>query len=99
MKKTNQQGCRNLLRVEIWSFWETLEKRCNERNDYYLRMKIGGDFTKLAALKARYHKTCHASYTKQYTYAKKQNDLVLHDNAFVNFENECFNPLIKVEEQ
>ena len=94
MKKTNQ-GCRNLLRVEIPSFWETLEKRCNERNDSYLRMKIGGDFMKLATLEARYYKTCHASYIKQYTYTKKQNDLVLYDNAFINFDNEYFNPLIE----
>ena len=49
-EKTNHQGCRNILRVEIPSFWETLEKWCNERNDSYLLMKIGGDFTKLAAL-------------------------------------------------
>ena len=58
-------------------------------------MKIGGDFTKLAALEGRYHKTCHASYIKQYTYTKKQNDLALYDNAFINFDNEYFNPLIK----
>ena len=57
-------------------------------------MKIGGDFTKLAALEARYHKTCHASYIKQYTYTKKQNDLALCVNAFINFDNEYFNPLI-----
>ena len=27
--------------------------------------------------------------------AKKQNDLALYDNAFINFDNEYFNPLIK----
>ena len=58
-------------------------------------MKIGGDFTKLAASEARYHKTCYASYIKYYNYTKKQNDLALYDNAFMNFENEYFNPLIK----
>ena len=58
-------------------------------------MKIGGDFTKLAALEVRYHKTCHASYIKQYTDTKKQNDLALYDNAFINFDNEYFNPLVK----
>ena len=58
-------------------------------------MKIGGDFTKLAALEGRYHKTCHALYIKQCTYTKKQNDLALYDNAFINFDNEYFNPLIK----
>ena len=94
-EKINHEGCRNLMRVEIPSFWETLEKRCNERNDSYLRMEIGGDFTKLAASEARYHKTCHASYIKQYTYTKKRNDLALYDNAFINFNNEYFNPLIK----
>ena len=95
MKKTYHQGCRNSLRVETLSFWDTLEKQCNERNDLYLRMKIGGDFTKLVALEARYYKTCHASYIKQYTYTKKQNNLALYDNAFINSDNEYFNPLIK----
>ena len=84
-----------MLRVEIPSFWETLEKWCNERNDSYLSMKIGADFTKLATLEARYHKTSHASYVKQYIYTKKQNDLVLYDNAFINCDNKYFNPLIK----
>ena len=58
-------------------------------------MKIGGDFTKLTASEARHHKTCYASYIKYYNYTKKQNDLALYDNAFINFENEYFNPLIK----
>ena len=79
------------MRVEIPSFWETLEKRCNERKDSYLRMKIGGDFTELAALEASYQKTCHVSYIKQYTYTKKQNDRALYDNAFINFDIEYFN--------
>ena len=57
-------------------------------------MKIGGDFTKLAALEARYHKTCHVSYIK-HTYTKKQNDLAVYDNAFINFDDKYFNPLIK----
>ena len=58
-------------------------------------MKIGGDFTKLAALEARYHETCHTLYIKEYTYTKKQNDLALYDNPFINFDNEYFNQLIK----
>ena len=94
-EKTNHQVCRNLLRVEIPSFWEPLEKLCNERNDSYLHMKIGGDFTKLAVLEARYHKTCHALSIKQYNYTKKQNDLALYDNALINFHNVYFHPLIK----
>ena len=94
-EKTNHQGCTNFLRVEIPSFWETLEKRCNERKDSYLRMKIGGDFTELAALEARYQKTCHVSYIKQYTYTKKQNDRELYNNAFINFDIEYFFLLIK----
>ena len=83
------------MRVEIPSFWETLEKRRNERKDSYLRMKIGGDFTELAALEVSYQKTCHVSYIKQYTYTKKQNDRALYDNAFINFDIEYFNLLIK----
>ena len=89
MKKTNQ-GCRNLLQVEIPSFWETLEKWCSEQNDSYQRMKVGSDFTKLASLEARYHKACHALYIKQYAYSRKQHDLGFCDNAFINFGNEYF---------
>ena len=74
-EKTNHQGCRNLLRAEILSFWKTLEKRCNERNDSYLPMKIGSDFTKFEALETSYHKTCHASYIKQYTLFQEINVL------------------------
>ena len=66
-----------------------------EPNDSYLLIKIGGDFTKLATLESRYHKTCHASYIKRYTYTKKENDLALYNNAFINFDNKYFNPLIK----
>ena len=60
-----------LVRVEKPSFWETLKKRRSERNDSYLRMKIGGDFMKLATLQGKYHKTSHGSYIRQYTYTKK----------------------------
>ena len=70
-KKTNHQGCKNLLRVEIPSIWGTLEKQCNEWNDSYLRMKSGSDFTKLAVLEPTYQKTCHASNIKQYIYTYK----------------------------
>ena len=46
-------------------------------------------------LESRYHKTCHASYIKRYTYTKKENDLALYNNAFINFDNKYCNPLIK----
>ena len=39
-----------------------LKKRYNDRKNSYLRMKIIGDFKNLAALEARYHKTCHTLY-------------------------------------
>ena len=81
------------MQVEIPSFCKTLKKRCNERNESYLRIKSGGDFTELAALEAMYHKTCHVSYIK-HTYTKKQNDLAVYD-VFINFDNKYFNPLIK----
>ena len=37
---------------------------CSEKEDHNLRMKIGGDFSKLPALEARYHKDCHPLYMK-----------------------------------
>ena len=62
------------------------KKRCNEQTKRFLSTYENW---------WGFRETCHASYTKQYTYSKKLNDLALYDNAFINFDNEYFNPLIK----
>ena len=63
--KTNYKGNKTLIRVEYETFWKTLDKIAKEKNDHDLRRKVGGDFSKLPALEARYHKNCHAAYTKR----------------------------------
>ena len=59
-----RENDRKLVRVQWPTFWESLEKKCSEKEDHNLRMKIGGDFSKLPTLEARYHKDCHALYMK-----------------------------------
>ena len=63
--KTNYKGNKTLIRVEYETFWKTLDKIAKGKNDHDLRRKVGGDFSKLPALEARYHKNCHAAYTKR----------------------------------
>ena len=43
-------------------FWQTLEKKCDGKEDTDLRLKIGGDFSVLPALEARYHNKCRSAY-------------------------------------
>ena len=53
-----------MKKVEYEKFWQTLEKKCDEKEDTDLRLKIGGDFSVLPALEARYHNKCHSAYIK-----------------------------------
>ena len=64
-EKEKHKGCKSMVRVEYQRFWETLDTFCTKRDDNYLRLKVCGDFSKLPALEARYHKSCHAAYIKQ----------------------------------
>ena len=45
------------------SFVKTLERTVNRKNGSYLKLHIG-DFSKLMANEAVYHKGCHANYIK-----------------------------------
>ena len=49
-----------------------------------MRVKIGGDFSKLLLLKAHYHKKCHAAYVRP-TKLKSDDANSLYDNAFEIF--------------
>ena len=42
-------------------YGETLKKVVEEKEDYEM-ISLIGDFTKLIALEARYHKLCHSGY-------------------------------------
>ena len=47
-----------MYRVSIFDFCKTLESRVKEKEDDVLSCRVG-DFSKLMALKARYHSQCH----------------------------------------
>ena len=81
--KTNYKGNKTLIRVKYETFWKTLDKIAKEKNDLDLRRKVGGDFSKLPALEARYHKNCHAAYTK--CSVEKMTHKNHYDEAFSNF--------------
>ena len=80
--KTNYKGNKTLMRVEYETFWKTLDKITKEKNDHDLRRKVGGDFSKLPVLEARYHKNCHAAYTK--CSVEKMTHKNHYDEAFSN---------------
>ena len=81
--KTNYKGNKTLIRIEYETFWKTLDKIAKEKNDHDLRRKVGGDFSKLPAMEARYHKNCHAAYTKHSV--EKMTHKNHYDEAFSNF--------------
>ena len=54
---------KNLINVSTFQFSQTLERTVNFKNDSYLKLHIG-NFSKLMANDAVYHKGCHANYTK-----------------------------------
>ena len=80
-ERTNHKGDRTLIRVEYETFWVTLADVCKKKGDAKLALKVGGDFSKLPALEARYHRACHAAYTKP-CYQKSKN---YFDEAFETF--------------
>ena len=49
--------------MSTFEFGETLKKRVEEKNDFEMIRRVGGDFRKLVALDVRYHKGCHSKYT------------------------------------
>ena len=54
---------KNLINVSAFQFCQTLELTVNLKNDSYLKLHIG-DFSKLMAIEAVYHKGCQANYIK-----------------------------------
>ena len=75
-----------MRRVQYQSFWEHLEECCKKKNDTTMFTKVGGDFSKLPALEAQYHKDCHATYTKA-TYVKKTPVQSVYQDAFNTFSS------------
>ena len=96
-EKAKHKGNKRMIRVEYEKFWTTLESVCDKKEDNYLCLKIGGDFSKLPALEARYHKECHSAYTKE-TFQKKYIDPSAYENAFEIFRTD-FEKQILIEKR
>ena len=52
---------KKLIKVSTFEYEESLEKKSNEIGDAQLKLHVG-DFSKLIANDAVYHKGCHANY-------------------------------------
>ena len=63
--KKSQNKDRFLFRVSTDDFCNTLQSRSGEERDAEISRRIGGDFSKLIPLEARYHKACHSRYIIQ----------------------------------
>ena len=53
------------IMVSTFEFCTNLEDEVKRQNDDVMRCKVGGDFMKLIALEARYHKMCRRDYFNQ----------------------------------
>ena len=71
---------KNLINVSTFQFCQTLERTVNLQNDSYLKLHIG-DFSKLMANEAVYHKGRHANYIK----IKEKVPQSERDGAFAQF--------------
>ena len=54
-EKTKHKKCNKLIKVHSDEFCGKIEKIGEEKGDHGLRVKIGGDFSKLLLLEAHYH--------------------------------------------
>ena len=59
--KKSYKRDKKLINVSTFEFCTTLDRCVNERRDEAMKCRVG-DFTKLIALEARYHKGCHSLY-------------------------------------
>ena len=80
-----------LVEVQYESVLRGLESRCTEKNDLEFKRKIGGDFSKLPALEAKYHANCYKTYMK--VSQSSSSEPAVHDTCFVMLTN-YMNPLL-----
>lgn len=72
-----------LVLLQLDSVVKNIEKQCNIKNDEDLRLRIGGDFSKLPAFEAKYHPNCYKSFMRQQK--EEVNEKSVHDICFENF--------------
>ena len=67
-----------LVEVQYDDVIKKIEEQCNTIKDEELRLRIGGDFSKLPAFEARYHPGCYKSFFR----TKKDREKSVHDICF-----------------
>lgn len=80
---------KTLICVGTFEFGDTLEQRVDEKCDYGMKCKVG-DFKKLIANEARYHKGCHSKYIVR----KKDSDDIGASTSDTP-HNQAFEELVK----
>ena len=71
---------------------DKIERCCRERKDYDLERLIGGDFSKLPAIEAKYHRNCYNMYLKKTTTVKSKD--TIHDICFKLLVDEKVDPAL-----
>ena len=71
---------------------DKIERCCRERKDYDLERLIGGDFSKLPAVEAKYHRNCYNMYLKKTTTVKSKD--TIHDICFKLLVDEKVDPAL-----
>lgn len=69
---------KKLVCIEYETVLQNIEKQCDLKKDTDLRLRIGGDFSKLPAFEAKYHATCYKTYMRDY----KDRDITIHELCF-----------------
>ena len=72
---------------------DKIEKTCTERSDDELERKIGWDFDKLPAYKAKYHLKCYVTYISKRTKAITESSI--NHVAFIKLINEVEQELLE----
>ena len=78
-KKRNKDS--KLCLIQYEHVLKQLEEQCNLKNDHDLRRKIGGDFSNLPALDAKYHASCYKAYMRPIPKDNSEAE-TCHDAAF-----------------
>ena len=83
-KKYRQDN--RLITIQYESVLRNVEKRCMELDDFGFKRKIGGDFSRLPALEAKYHSRCYNAYMKKKEVS--QTEISVHQICFDMLTNE-----------
>ena len=89
-KKRNND--KHLVQIQYEHAIQKLKERCREKRDVQFEARIGGNFSNLPALDAKYHRSCYTMYMKDHQPNKDVQESV-HDVCF-NILVEYMDPLL-----